>query len=167
MKIEINENGKWQNSLTLKMILLAVMGLFLLVPLEMIKSIIKERQENSEDIRKEISFQWAGMQTISGPVLNVPLMVHPSNKDAEPFKTTFHVLPESLDILGDIETEKRHRGIYQAVVYTSDLTLSGEFIIPEIVTDGSSEILWNEAYYSIGISDNRGLKGGVRYGICA
>lgn len=59
MKIEINDNKKWQHSLTLKIILLAVMGLFLLIPLEMIKSIIRERQLNSEKVRQEIAFQWA------------------------------------------------------------------------------------------------------------
>jgi inner membrane protein len=60
MKTENNETGKWQNSLTLKMGLLAIMGLFLLIPLEMIKDIIRERQMTSEEIKKEISFQWPG-----------------------------------------------------------------------------------------------------------
>ena len=72
MKIEIDDNKKWQHSLTIKMMLLAFLGLFLLIPLEMIKSIIRERQKNSEDVKKEIAFQWAGQQVISGPVLNIP-----------------------------------------------------------------------------------------------
>jgi hypothetical protein len=46
MKIEISDNKKWQYSLTIKMVLLAILGVFLLVPLEMIKSIIRERQKN-------------------------------------------------------------------------------------------------------------------------
>lgn len=161
MKIEISDNKKWQNSLTIKMMMLAIMGLFLLVPLEMIKSIIRERQKNSENIKKEIAFQWAGQQTISGPVLNIPMKIYPSGKDAEPYKSVFHLMPETLNINGDVQTEKRHRSIYQAVVYTANLKLSGEFIIPEMNTGERSEILWNEAYYTIGISDNRGLKGGV------
>ena len=48
MKIEISESKKWQNTLTLKILLLAIMGLFLLIPLEMIKSIIRERQQTSD-----------------------------------------------------------------------------------------------------------------------
>ncbi len=161
MKIEINDNGKWQHSFTIKMLLLAFMGLVLLIPLEMIKSMIGERQENSEKIKKEISFQWAGPQTISGPVLNIPMMIYPAKKDSDPYRSVFHILPETLDIKGNVNTEKRHRSIYEAVVYTSDVDLSGEFIIPEIVNSEKSEIFWDEAYYSIGISDNRGLKGGV------
>ena len=161
MKIEIDDNKKWQHSLTIKMLLLAFLGLFLLIPLEMIKSIIRERQKNSEDVKKEIAVQWAGLQVISGPVLNIPVRIFPSQKDKEPYISLFHLMPESLNIKGNIETEKRHRSIYQAVVYTAGLNISGDFIIPEITTGEKSEILWNASYFTMGISDNRGLKGGV------
>jgi len=161
MRIEISDNKKWQHSLTIKILLLAIMGLFLLIPLEMIKSIIKERQLNSETIKKDIAFQWAGQQTISGPVLNIPVNIFPSKKEMEPYRSVYHIMPESLSISGDILTEKRHRSIYQAVVYTTSLNFSGDFIIPDLNTGERSEILWSEAYYSLGISDNRGLKGRV------
>ena len=161
MKIEIDDNKKWQHSLTIKMMLLAFLGLFLLIPLEMIKSIIRERQKNSEEVKKEIAVQWAGLQVISGPVLNIPVRIFPSQKDTEPYISIFHLMPESLNIKGNIETEKRHRSIYQAVVYTAGLNISGDFIIPEISTGEKSEILWNASYFTMGISDNRGLKGGV------
>lgn len=160
MNIEIKDNGKWQNSFTLKMIFLAVLGLFLLIPLELIKEIIRERQKNSEEIKKEIAFQWAGSQTISGPVLNVPLLIRPEKKDADPVRVILHILPENIDVRGKVDTEKRHRGIYEAVVYTSDIKVSGDFIIP-VTTPENWTPLWNEAYYSMGISDNRGLKGSV------
>ena len=74
MKIEIDETRKWQHSLTIKMVLLAFLGLFLLIPLEMIKMIIGERQQRSEEVKKEIASQWAGAQSISGPVLNIPVL---------------------------------------------------------------------------------------------
>jgi len=64
-------------------------------------------------------------------------------------------MPEKLKMDGNIETEKRHRSIYQAVVYTGEMNISGLFRMPEINTGENQEILWDEAYYSIGISDNR------------
>jgi inner membrane protein len=161
MKIEINENKKFQLSLTIKIIVLAFLGLMLLIPLEMIKSIIKERQANAEAVKKDIAFQWAGQQNISGPVLNIPVKVFPAKKDIEPYISIYHLMPESLVVKGDVQTEKRHRSIYQAVVYTADLNISGDFAIPAINTGDQSEILWSEAYYSMGISDNRGLKGSI------
>ena len=161
MKIEINEFKNWQHSLTIKILLLGVLGVFLLIPLELIKSVIKERQANSENVKKEIAFQWAGKQTISGPVLNIPVRLPPEKKDGESSVTVFHLMPEELNISGDIQTEKRHRSIYEAVVYTGTLQISGSFNTAVLNSPEGAEILWNEAYYSMGISDNRGLKGDV------
>ncbi len=161
MKIEIDENKKWQHSLTLKMVLLAFLGLFLLIPLQMIIIIIKERQKTSEDVKKEIAFQWAGQQNITGPILNIPVRIFPSKKDADPYVSVFHIMPETLKVRGEIQTEKRHKSIYQAVVYTADLKITGNFVLPEINTGEKSDILWKDAYYTAGISDNRGLKGKI------
>jgi len=161
MKIEISDNKKWQQSLTIKMMMLAFLGLFLLAPLEMIKEIIRERQKTSEEVKKEITTQWAGKQTISGPVINIPVRITPLKKETEPYKTIFHLMPEKLKISGNIQTEKRYRSIYQAVVYSGQLEISGLFKIPEINTGEKQEILWDEAYYTIGISDNRGITGTV------
>ncbi len=161
MKIEINDTKKWNYSLTLKIITLTIGGLFLLIPLEMIKSIIKERQQNSEKVRQEIALQWAGRQNVAGPVLNIPVKMIPANDKYEPFTVLYHIMPETLGITGDVSTEKRHRSIYEAVVYNSKMTLKGEFLIPEIKPEQESEILWKDAYFTLGISDNRGIKGSV------
>ncbi|HLN20780.1 MAG TPA: cell envelope integrity protein CreD [Bacteroidales bacterium] len=161
MKIEINDNEKWQNSLTIKMILLGVLGIFLLIPLELIKEMIQERQKNSEEIKNEISFQWSGQQTISGPVLNIPVLVQPAAANAEPYRTVFHIMPEKLDINSAINTEKRYKGIYESVVYSSQVSLSGTFQVPDIILSEKHDILYKEAYYSIGISDNRGIRGAI------
>jgi inner membrane protein len=68
-------------------------------------------------------------------------------------------MPEDLKINGKIVPEIRYRGIYQSVVYESDLQLTGEFVLPGTASIKNYEILWSEAYYSVGVSDNRGLKG--------
>jgi inner membrane protein len=161
MKIEITNQGKWHQSLTLKLALLAFMGIVFMIPLQMIKSIINERQANADKVKMEISNQWAARQTVSGPVLNIPVRVIPSEKDEKPRMIILHILPEILNISGKINPEIRYRGIYQSVVYGSALELTGEFVIPEKSTLANGEILWEKAYYTIGISDNRGLKGDV------
>ena len=124
----------------------------------MIKSIIRERQKNAEEVKKEIAFQWAGQQIISGPVLNIPVRIFPSKKEIDPYVSVFHFMPESLSIKGDVQTEKRHRSIYQTVVYTADLNISGYFVIPELIADSNSEVLWKDAYFTMGISDNRTIQ---------
>jgi inner membrane protein len=161
MKIEITNHSKWNQSLTLKLALLAFLGLILLIPLEMIKEVIRERQLNGEKVKKEISDQWAAKQCFAGPVLNIPVMSLPTEKDEKSIIKIWHILPDSLDIKGIIKPSIRYRGIYKSVVYESDLKISGYIILPGSEALKNSEILWKEAYYTVGISDNRGIKGKV------
>ena len=158
MKIEITNQNKWHQSLTIKLALLAILGLLLLIPLQMIKEIIMERQLNAEKVKKEISDQWAAKQCFSGPVINIPVRTIPAEKDEKSITSLWHILPESLNITGIIKPEIRYRGIYQSVVYDSELKIKGYFIIPAEGILKNYEVLWNEAYYTVGISDNRGLK---------
>jgi inner membrane protein len=127
----------------------------------MIKQIILERQLNSEKVKKEISDQWAVKQCFSGPVINIPIRTIPSEKDEKSITRLWHILPESLNITGIIKPEIRYRGIYQSVVYDSELKIKGNFIIPAENVLKNYEVLWNEAYYTVGISDNRGIKGKI------
>ena len=161
MKIEITNQNKWHQSITIKLALLAFIGIIFLIPLEMIKDIILERQLNSEKVKKEISDQWALKQCFSGPVINIPLRTIPSEKDEKSITRIWHILPETLNISGIIKPEIRYRGIYQSVVYDSELKIKGNFIIPAEDYLKNYEVLWNEAYYTVGISDNRGIKGKI------
>ena len=161
MKIEITNQSKWHQSLTVKLALLAFLGLLFLAPLQMIKEIITERQLNAEKVKKDISDQWAAKQCFSGPVINIPVRTVPSEKDERSVTKIWHILPESLNITGKIKPEIRYRGIYKSVVYESDLKITGYFILPVADILKNYEVLWNEAYYTVGISDNRGLKGRI------
>lgn len=161
MKIEISNNEKWHQSLTLKLILLAFLSLFLLIPMELIKEIIKERQATAEGVQLEIAGQWAMQQTLEGPVLNIPLRSVPQIKDEKPVTSIWHLLPEKLNVNGTIDPEMRYRGIYQSVVYKSNLGITGEFNLDISAIPGGNEILWQEAYITLGISDNRGVQGDI------
>jgi inner membrane protein len=161
MKIEITNQGRWHQSITLKLALLAFLGLLFLIPLQLIKEVIMERQSNGDKVIKEISDQWAAKQCFAGPVLNIPIRTIPSEKEEKSVTKIWHLLPENLEIKGNIKPEIRYRGIYQAVVYDSEIEINGQIIIPEADALKNVEVLWNEAYYTIGISDNRGLKGKI------
>jgi inner membrane protein len=161
MKIEITNHGKWQQPLILKLGLLPCIGLLFIIPLQMIKSVIKERQSNAEKVKKEITNQWAAKQYLAGPVLNIPAKTIPSDMEEKSRIVIWHIMPEALEIEGNIKPEIRYRGIYQSVVYEAGLQFTGEFVLPGITALRNYEILWNEAYYTVGITDNRGLKGRI------
>jgi inner membrane protein len=161
MKIEITDQSKWSHSITLKLAILAFLGLLFLIPLQMIKEVIMERQVNGEKVKKDISDQWAAKQCLAGPVLNIPVRTIPSQKDEESVTKIWHILPENLEINGEIKPEIRYRGIYQSVVYDSEVRIKGELLVPEAGALKNHDILWNEAYFTVGITDNRGLKGKI------
>jgi inner membrane protein len=83
----------------------------------------------------------------------------PSSKDEKPVSSIWHIMPESLVLNGTMEPEIRYRGIYQSVVYGSNLTLEGEFLLPDKKETSTFEYFPEKAYFTVGISDNRGLKG--------
>ncbi len=161
MKIEITNQSKLHQSITVKLILLAFLGIVLLIPLQMIKQVILERQSNSEKVIKEISDQWAAKQCLSGPFLNIPVRIKPADSNDKATYTVWHIMPENLVIKGVLKPQIRKRGIYKAVVYDSEISISGQITIPRSEASKNAEELLNEAYFTTGISDNRGLKGKI------
>jgi inner membrane protein involved in colicin E2 resistance len=59
MKNENSTDVNWYDLLPVKLGLLAFMAIVFLLPLQMIKMVVLERQKNSESVKSEISDQWA------------------------------------------------------------------------------------------------------------
>jgi len=153
---ELEKQEKWYQSMTVKMVLLAIMGLMLLIPLALIHDLIRERAGSAEAAKTEIGALWASSQTVTGPVLNVPGTKVVSN-DGSYVTTTLHILPDELMVNGIMVPEIRYRGIYETVVYDSDLEITGVFSIAG--TDLPNDYIWqwDQAYISLGVSDNKGI----------
>lgn len=155
--------NQWiKNSVMVKLISMGILILLLLIPSEMVQSLINERQQTHDSALDEISSKWGFEQHISGPVINVPyqsFFVDADGKRKSQIQYA-HFLPEELKIAGTLEPEMRHRGIYEAVVYKSDVSLKGYFRFPDFAewNIAPSDILWKETTLSLGISDLRGIK---------
>ena len=156
MENESLKQEKWYQSMTVKMVLLAFMGLMLLIPLVLIGEVIRERAQNAETARTEIGALWASAQTVTGPVLNVPGTKVVSD-DGSYVTTTMHILPDNLKVNGVLIPEVRSRGIYETVVYNSDLKISGSFSIAGYEHLNDYTWQWDQAYISLGVSDNKGI----------
>ena len=154
-----NENAtqeKWYQSMTVKMVLLGILGLMLMIPLVLIMEVIRERSQNAESARAEIGSLWASAQTVTGPVLNVPGTKVIAD-DGRYVTTTLHILPDDLKVNGVLVPEIRYRGIYETVVYTSELELSGSFSLTGYDEFNEYTWQWDKAYISLGVSDNKGI----------
>ncbi len=156
METEIVKQEKWYESITVKMVLIGIMGLMLLIPLALIMEVIRERSGNAESARTEIGALWASAQTVTGPVLNVPGTRIVAN-DGSYVTTTMHILPDELKVNGVLEPEMRYRGIYETVVYDSDMEISGSFAVAGYEQLSEYTWQWDKAYISLGVSDNKGI----------
>jgi inner membrane protein len=134
----------------------------MLIPTNMIESLIRERQNTMDDAVAEVSSKWGNTQTITGPVLTVPYKAYKKAEDGKIIEVTeyAHFLPEKLNINGILKPEMRYRGIYEVVVYNSKLSFNGNFSAPNLRNWDIPEkqIIWKDAFIGLGIPDMRGIE---------
>lgn len=153
-------NQGFKNSVSIKLIVISVLILLLMIPNSMIESIIWERKNLNDQANTEVSSQWAGSQQINGPILVIPLLYEwEANGKLHSETKNWYLLPENLNIDGELSPKKLKRGIYDVVVYSSDIKVNGNFNISEDIDPYRlKEIQYDQAFLSIGISDLRGIK---------
>lgn len=154
---------QFMNSYSLKMIIIAGLAILLLIPSFLIQNIIRERIELSEKVKNELYAQWGGKQVIAGPVLNVPYVITitgENNDEISDRPGVAHFLPETMETDGVLYPQTRKRGIYKVVVYEAKVKIKGTFGGPDIsqLNIRNARYNWNEAYFTIGVSDMRGIK---------
>jgi len=158
-------NAWARGSVTLKLLSIGFLLLLLLIPSSMVESLITERAGNRDTATEEISAQWGGAQLVLGPVLVLPYTVRETDDKNRVTEATRYVcmLPDSLDTSGQLAPERRHRGIYEAVVYRAKLRVRGVFQAPPLTDLGVSaaDVRWAEAFVALGISDLKGIRNGL------
>lgn len=157
--------GSWlSESLVARLIFIGVLTLLLLIPNLWTTNIIQERQATQYQTIEEITENWADIQTLSGPVLIVPytyddVTVANNKKTVTTHQTNLYLLPEELNVTGNVSPEVLHRNIYEAVVYNSKIKISGRFGEIEVKKSGINlnNLHWDKARIAIGLSDLKGL----------
>lgn len=156
-----------KNNIYFKIGTIVIITLLLLIPASMIRSLIIERESTQNEAIREVSSKWGEEQTISGPLISIPYYRYIkefSRKDSTEkivqIKEFIHILPTELNISGNINSEKRYRGIYEIVVYNSKLSISGAFNNIDLASLDIQprNILFDKAEFVIGINDLRGIE---------
>ena len=157
---------KISNSTVLKLFVIFFLSLILLIPLSLISDLIEERKNREQEVSGGIALNWGKEQVISSPVLaipyreTIPLSAEKAEKSnlREELKWIF-VLPKTSNITTDITPQHLSRGIYNAVVYNSNITLDGSFdkISLEKLEIPNEQIDWKGSKLIFGIQDFKGL----------
>lgn len=166
------KNGSsWRNSISVRIAVIAILALLLLIPLSMVQSLIREREQRKQDVQQEVSDTWGGPQTITGPVISVPyealsrvsLEDGSGRTELRTVRQYAHFLPELLDVDAELDPEKRHRGIYDVVVYRGKVEMKGKFkALGRNELGLNDKLIWEQATVVLGVSDLRSIREQVR-----
>jgi inner membrane protein len=121
---------------------------------------VSEREKRQKEVVAEVSNKWATSQTITGPYIVIPYneTTVDDKKNAVVIRKSVVILPETLDVQGNLLPEKRKRSIYTVLLYRCNLNADGLFK-PVIPLDINIEnLLLNEAKLCIGINDIKGIE---------
>jgi len=160
-------------STVLKMSAIVILVLLLLIPLSMVHSVLRERLSRRDEAVREITSTWGREQVVMGPVLIIPFRQEQKNwedklVDGKWVRTEAgsavtrraYFLPAALKVEGQLDPDRLHRGIYETVVYSGILNLSGSFSRPsfEEWSPDPRQILWDQAEIAVSITDLRGAQ---------
>ena len=159
-------------SVFIKLASIVLLITFLHIPLAMTSGVLHEREGYRDQVTREIATVWGKNQQVTGPVLEVPYVYQARVSrskwtgdrtvqvdEIELVRATAYFLPVALDIEGAVEPEMRHRGIYDTVVYSGQLSLTGSFL-PDFSAAGieAERIDWDKARVLFGVSDLHGVR---------
>jgi inner membrane protein len=158
-------------------IAIAMLALVLLIPLQMVESVVRERHRTYQEVVADIAGSWSGDQLLAGPILVVPYIEKVERRDEivtpdgekktverwESCRQRAVILPDILTLTGSLFPETRQRGIYRVQVYTADVVVTAVFRNPRAAVEALStvdrleDIEWSKAVLGVGLSDPRGI----------
>jgi inner membrane protein len=152
----------WQSQkILLKGFLIGFLVLMLLIPTFFISSLVQERANRSEQVKREISAQWGKEQEIRGPVIAIPYweMQKGVNNKIRKIKSHALFLPNKLMVKGGLQPEIKHRSIFEMVVYTSNLNIVGSFenLNLDKLKIPRENFIMSDAQILFGLSDFKGI----------
>lgn len=133
----------------LKLLFMVLITAGLMIPDLIIYSMSSDREDTRRQTIDDINSSWSGPQLISGPILT--FTAAGDNDDR-----TIYALPSKLNATAQIDTKTLKRSIYEAPVYTSEVSLSGTFNTADLLNRGINES--GTATVTIGIGDLKGLE---------
>ncbi|MCQ4056128.1 cell envelope integrity protein CreD [Aeromonas sp. SG16] len=152
---------------THKIFLLLLLSLLLMVPVQSIMELNRERQIYRNQAIQSIMASSSGPQRLMGPVIVQPYTRSVTvEQDGKRFvrqeQTYRYLLPEQLDVQATMEVTPRKLGIYQAQVYQTRLSLSGRLPTTAQLQEstplaGDDELVAGKPYLSLVLSDARGI----------
>ncbi|ATL46891.1 cell envelope integrity protein CreD [Chitinophaga caeni] len=148
MKEQASEPWYIRFALYVKAAIIGFSMILLLIPVNMVMELFRERQSRQQEAIEEVSSKWANEQIVAGPILAIPKL------DRSDY---FYILPSQLDIENQLDAETRHRGIFPVSLFRNNITLKASFPGQLPLPTLNQDLDWAHAKLIVGISDLRGV----------
>ena len=154
-----------------KLLTAVLIAALLAVPLFAVYLLVYDRQSQSTTATASIADGWGGPQLIAGPMLVIPYqdqVTETVNEGGRPVSRVTAVwrelslAPSLADIRTDVAPQRRHRSIYEAVVYEAQVRGTARFVLPgDLARYGvtADRLAYDRAELRFGLKDARGLYG--------
>ncbi len=167
-------NVQWiQKSMAWRFFLVAILIGLMTTPLSMVESVVRERSFLYNDVKSDVAATWGHLQQLKGPSLLIPyterfdsieVLTDKDGNERKKNKTTYIertaiFLPDTLNIAVKLQGQTRTRSIYEALVYTADIAIQGEFERPNLsdLSNNIDKIHWDRTWLTLGISDTQAI----------
>ncbi len=147
---------KFSDSISFKILFIALLTLVLLIPNLIIYNAVDDREDRRLQAIDEIGQQWSRQQSLAGPQLVIPYRTH-SRKDSIGYVT---ILPASLNVTADLQSQFLRRGIFEDLVYTGAIEMTGEFDLTSLLPTNIAiaDLITDNAAITVDITDLRGIE---------
>lgn len=159
-------------STTAKMVLVGFLTLILLIPLEFVKDLIRERSQRKKEVVNEVAELWGKDIYFYGPILKIPyksfeeynVLNSKTNVTTIQRKATIknaYFFPNKFNSKSDIKKNTSlKRGIYNNVVFTANMQFSGNFSHPnfEKLNLKTEDLLWDKASILVKTTNLKSIK---------
>ena len=165
---------KVRGGIAVRFIIIAFIAFLMLIPVGQISDMVNERSRLHDNVLNDIASQWGNPQVVTGPALVLPIVEKYSQYETVKDKDgneksvlkwytrnrNVVILPKNLKKDIGLNEHYRYRSIYKSLVYTSDIKVSGEFVLPDIskISDNLDSIRYDKAYLLMGLSDTKAIE---------
>lgn len=157
-----NSLADLRTSVSLKALVIGLLILLLLIPVAMIRGVIDDREAIGAQAQRDIGQSWGGEQVLGGPILVLPYEAVEITDYGGHVRRTgqAQILPDSLNVDVELDSEMRHRGMHDVPVYTVRTTMNATFAAPDLSGLGidKAKIQWDRAVVAMSISDARAVR---------
>ena len=179
-------------SLGLRFLIVGLLILLMFIPVLFVGDIIDARSDYNRSTRSSVGQEWGGRQSISGPVLVIPVqetvIVREKREVVDPatgiqrldandkpvfrfvdvqktlWRNPVYLYPDQFTAKMDTVTEERSRGIFTVPVYTAQADLEFDFPVDqaEDTLINDEVLIWDAAELRVSVTSNRALRGAAQ-----